>query len=164
MIDALKRYGGLLRGVALAGLIAVTLTACGEEAQPAEPTVPAGVQEASTEAAEIEDGLSPAALEDPSEDDLPQDVETIAVTIADGKFDPDRISGFVDSAYELQVTGDGTERTLAIPGLIDGETIAADGVTEIGFTISAEPSDIEITLDGEPAGTFEVQDAAGASD
>jgi hypothetical protein len=164
VIDALKTYGGLLRGVALAGLIAVTLAACGDEEQAGEPTVPAGVQEASTEVSEIDEGLSPEALEDPAGADVPQDVETIAVTIEDGKFNPDRISGFVDSEYVLQVTGDGTEHTLEIPNIVAGETIAADGVTEVDMSISAEPSDIEITLDGEPAGTFEVQNATGASD
>jgi hypothetical protein len=113
---------------------------------------------------EIDEGLSPEALEDPAGADVPQDVETIAVTIEDGKFNPDRISGFVDSEYVLQVTGDGTEHTLEIPNIVAGETIAADGVTEVDMSISAEPSDIEITLDGEPAGTFEVQNATGASD
>lgn len=164
MIDALKTYGGLLRGVALATLIAVTLTACGDEEQSGEPTVPAGVEQASTEASEIDTGLSPEALENPSEAELPMDVETIAVTIEDGKFNPDRISGFIDSEYVLQVTGDGTEYTLEIPNLVAGETIAADGVTEIEMSISAEPSDLEITLNGEPAGTFEVQDPSGISD
>ena len=165
MIDALKTYGGLLRGVALAGLIMVTLAACGdEEEQATEPTLPAGVEQASTEVAEMGVGLSPEALEDPAGADVPQDIETIAVTIEDGKFNPDRISGFVDSEYVLLITGDGTEHTLSIPDLVDDETIAAEGVTEVALSISAEPSDLEITLDGEPAGTFEVQSPAGFSD
>jgi hypothetical protein len=163
VIDALRTYGGLLRGVALAGLISVTLAACGEE-EATEPTIPAGVEEVSTEVSEMGVGLSPEAREDPAGADVPQDIETIAVTIEDGKFNPDRISGFVDSEYVLLVTGDGTEHTLEIPNIVAGETIAADGVTEVAMSISAEPSDIEITLDGEPAGTFEVQDPAGFSD
>jgi hypothetical protein len=164
VIDALKTYGGLLRGVALAGLIAVTLAACGGEEQSGEPTVPAGVDQASTEVTQIDEGLSPEALEDPAGADVPQDVETIAVTIEDGKFNPDRISGFVDSEYVLEVTGDGTEYTLEIPNIVAGKTISADGVTEVDMSISAEPADLEITLNGEPAGTFEVQDPSGISD
>ena len=43
----------------------------------------------------------------------------------------------------------------SIDELVDGETIAAEGQTEIDFTVDGDPGKLEITLDGKPAGTFE---------
>ena len=62
------------------------------------------------------------------------------------------------------MTGDGTEHTLAIEELVDGETIAAEGETVISFTIEGEPGTLAITLDGNEAGTFERQSASGIGD
>lgn len=162
MIDAIKTHGGWLRGAALGALLAVSLAACGD--QPESEADQAGVDQAATESAAFDEGASPGAVFDPPAVDAPQEIDVIEVTIEDGQLNPDRISGFVDGQYVLQITGDGTERTLAIENLVTEETIAAEGVTEIDMSISAEPSDLEITLDGEPAGTFEVQSASGISD
>lgn len=148
----------------LATLVAGSLAACGGTEPEDDDTIPPAVQQASTETAEFAEGASPEALDDEADVNAPQNIETITLTIEDGQFSPDRVEAFVDSEYVLEITGDGTEHTLEIPNLITGETIAADGQTEIALSISAEPGELEMTLDGEPAGTFEVQDAAGISE
>jgi hypothetical protein len=79
----------------------------------------------------------------------------ISVKIADGKLDPAELGDKIGTAVVLNVTGDGKEHTLAIDELVDGETIAAEGETEVDFTVEGEPGPLEITLDGQPAGTFE---------
>ena len=159
VIDAIKTNGGWLRGTAVGALLAVSLAACGDQEQP-EADQPA-VDAAATENAAFDEGASPEALFDPAEVNAPEDIDVIEVAIEDGQLDPNRIEGFIDNQYVLAVTGDGAEHTLEIEGLVTGETIAAEGVTEVEMSISGELGDREITLDGEPAGTFEVQNAAG---
>ncbi len=127
------------------GLFALGLVACGETIDtgtPVTPPVP----------------LSPQAGE------VPDEVNSATATIVDGKLDPSSFAGQIGTAFELVVTGDGTEHTLAIDELVDGSTIAADGETTVAFTIEGEPGTLNITLDGNPAGTFERQAASGADD
>jgi hypothetical protein len=162
VIDTIKQRGGWLRGVGLTALLAASLAACGGE-EPSEADQQ-GVDEATTEVAGFEVDASPGALEDEASFNAPQDINVIEVTIEDGQLNPSDLDGFIDEEYGLVVTGDGTEHTLAIEGLVDDETIAAEGETEIGFSVAGELTEREITLDGEPAGTFRVQDAAGISD
>lgn len=164
VIDAIRISGGRPGSAALVTLIAGSLAACGGAEPDQGETIPPAVQQASTETAEFAEGASPEALDDEADVNAPQNIETITLAIDEGRFNPDRVEAFVDSEYVLQITGDGTEHTLAIPNLITGETIAAEGQTEIAVSISAEPGEYEMTLDGEPAGTFEVQDAAGISE
>jgi hypothetical protein len=69
--------------------------------------------------------------------------------------DPAELGDKIGTAVILNVTGDGKEHTLGIDELVDGETIAAEGETEVDFTVEGEPGKLDITLDGQPAGTFE---------
>lgn len=161
MIDAIRISGSRLRAAGLITLIAGSLAACGGTEQEQGETIPPPVIQSATESAVFEQGASPEAVDNEADVNAPQNIETIVLTIEDGRFNPDRVEGLTDSEYVLQITGDGTEHTLAIPDLIAEETIAADGQTEIELSISAEPGEREMTLDGQPAGTFEVQNAAG---
>ena len=123
---------------AVVGLLALGLAGCGD--MPDEGTVVQPTTEAPAGSGETTDTVHQATA-----------------SIVDGKLEPATFGDKIGTAFELTVTGDGTEHTLAIDGLVDGETIAADGDTTVGFTIEGEPGALDITLDGEPAGTFEKQ-------
>jgi hypothetical protein len=123
---------------AVMGLLILGMTACGDT--PDQGTVVQPTTEAAPDSGETTDTT-----------------HEISVTIADGKLDPAELGDTIGTAVVLNVTGDGTEHTLAIEELVDGETIAAEGQTEVGFTVEGEPGSLEITLDGQPAGTFERQ-------
>jgi hypothetical protein len=123
---------------AVVGLMVLGLSACGDT--PDQGTVVQPTTEASPNSGETTDTT-----------------HEITVTIVDGKLDPAEIGDSVGTAVVLNVTGDGEEHTLAIEGLVDGETIAADGQTEVDFTVEGEPGSLDITLDGESAGTFVVE-------
>jgi hypothetical protein len=99
--------------------------------------------------------VEPVTEASPGSGETTDTTNEISVTIVDGKLDPAELAGEIGDAVILDVTGDGTEHTLAIDELVDGETIAAEGQTEVGFTVEGEPGTLEITLDGQPAGTFE---------
>ena len=128
-----KMWG--MRG-AVMGLLVFGLSACGE--MPDKGTV----VEPTTEAA-------------PGTGETTDTTHEISVKIVDGKLDPSELGDKIGTAVVLNVTGDGKEHQLGIDELVDGETIAADGQTEIDFTVEGEPGKLEITLDGQPAGTFE---------
>jgi len=117
------------------GLLVLGLTACGDT--PDQGTVVQPTTEASPDSGETTDTT-----------------HEISVTIVDGKLNPAELGDKIGTAVVLNVTGDGKEHTLAIDELVDGETIAAEGNTEIDFTVEGEPGSLEITLDGQPAGTF----------
>ncbi|MFT4038488.1 MAG: hypothetical protein QM692_09935 [Thermomicrobiales bacterium] len=125
------------RGVVV-GLLALGLTGCGD--MPDEGKVVNPTTEAPAGSGETTDTTHQATAK-----------------IVNGKLDPATFGDKIGSAFELTVTGDGKEHTLAIAELVDGETIAAEGTTTVGFTIEGEPGSLEITLDGQPAGTFEKQ-------
>lgn len=133
-----------VRGAAIA-LLALGLVACGD-------TIDTGTE------------VTPPVPLSPEAGEIPEETHQATATIVDGRLDPDRFGGVIGTAFELEVTGDGEEHTLAIAELVDGETIAASGETTVAFTIEGEPGELEITLDGEPAGTFERQSASGIGD
>lgn len=126
-------------------LFAVGLVACGETIDTGTPVTP------------------PAPLS-PEAGEVPDQTNSATAAIVDGKLDPNTFGGQIGTAFELVVTGDGGEHTLAIQELVDGSTIAASGETTVGFTIEGEPGTLEITLDGNAAGTFERQSASGSDD
>jgi hypothetical protein len=133
-----------MRGGAIA-LFTLGLVACGEAAdRGAEVTPPVP--------------LSPVAGE------IPDETFKATATIANGELDPDRFAGTIGTAFELVITGDGEEHTLQIAELVDDTTIAADGQTSVAFTVEGEPAELQMTLDGNPAGIFEVRTASGATD
>ena len=121
---------------AVTGLLVLGLAACGDT--PDQGTVVEPTTEAAADSGETTDTT-----------------HEIAVKIVDGKLDPAELGDKIGTAVILNVTGDGKEHTLAIDELVDGETIAAEGETEVGFTVEGEPGSLDITLDGESAGTFE---------
>lgn len=134
----------MLRGAAIA-LLALGLVACGD-------TIDTGTE------------ITPPAPLSPQAGEIPDETHRATATMVDGQLDPQRFGGVIGTAFELAVTGDGAEHTLAIEELVDGETIAPDGETTVAFTIEGEPGELEITLDGNPAGTFERQSASGIGD
>ena len=133
------------RGATMA-LLVLGLAACGE--------TPGGL-DTPDEGTVIVPPASPDAGE------VPDVTNQAAATIVDGKLDPSSFGGLIGNAFELVITGDGTEHTFAIEELVDETTIAATGETTIGFTIEGEPGDLAITLDGENAGTFQRQSPSG---
>jgi hypothetical protein len=131
--------------MAAVGLIALGLAACGQ------------VPDTGTQ-------ITPPVPGSPGAGEIPDQTFRAGATIANGKLNPDHFAGQIGTAFELAVTGDGKEHTLAIDELVDGKKIAASGVTKIDFTIEGEPGTLDITLDGNSAGTFERQAAGGATD
>ncbi len=133
---------------AVVAFIALGLVACGETVSPTDsgeeitPPVP----------------LSPTAGE------IPEDTFQATATITDDGLEPDRFSAEVGTAFRLVVEGDGREHTLEIQELVAPTTIAAEGQTTIDFTVTGEPGELDILLDGERAGTFERQAPGGATD
>lgn len=125
------------RGVVV-GLLALGLAGCGD--MPDEGKVVNPTTEAPAGSGETTDTTHQATAK-----------------IVNGKLDPATFGDKIGSAFELTITGDGKEHTLAIDELVDGETIAAEGATTVAFTIEGEPGSLQITLDGQPAGTFEKQ-------
>lgn len=174
------------RGVVVLVAVGITLAACGEQAldnpntvdtqgevgDEVVPTVLAAATDAATPGTDPVPPVATAgvvgqeavATPDASPDPAAADAERIAVAIRDGRLDPDRIQVTIDTAVILAVTGDGTARTLAIAGMVDGEEVAAAGTTEIGFTVEGALGDRPVTLDGEEAGTLAVANAAGSTD
>lgn len=99
--------------------------------------------------------VQPTTEASPGSGETTETTHEISVKIVDGKLDPAELGDKIGTAVILNVTGDGKEHTLAIDELVDGETIAAEGETEVDFTVDGEPGSLQITLDGQPAGTFE---------
>lgn len=121
---------------AVMGLLVLGLAACGD--MPDQGTV-----------------VQPTTEASPGSGETTDTTHEISVKIVDGKLDPAKLGDKIGTAVVLNVTGDGKEHTLAIDELVDGETVAAEGQTEIDFTVDGDPGKLEITLDGKPAGTFE---------
>lgn len=140
-----RRAGSSVARFMTAALFAVGLVACGETIDTGTPVTPPAES-------------SPVAGENPDA------TNQATAKIVAGKLDPNDFGGPIGSAFELVVTGDGSEHTLAIQELVESAKIAATGETTVAFTIEGEPGTLEITLDGKAAGTFERQDAAGSDD
>ena len=137
--------GQFVRGVAIALTGATLLVGCGEMPAPATevtPPVP----------------LSPEAGE------IPEETAGTTAVIKDGALDPDRFTGQIGTGFQLIVTGDGQEHSLAIGDLVAATPVVANGETTISFTVGGEPAEVPITLDGNEVGTFEKQSAAGGTD
>ena len=143
-------------------VVALTLSACGN-AEEANPGVPEPT-EATTSNQEFREGASPEAITEPDTTDRPPQVNELTATIEDGQLEPDPLEGTVDQSYVLTITGDGTAHTLVITDLVTETEIAAEGETEIDFTVSGATGDRDIILDGQSAGTFRVVNASGMSD
>jgi hypothetical protein len=135
------------RGAAVA-LIALSLAACGETATPVDP----GTQ------------ITPPVPFSPTAGEIPEETFQATATITDEGLDPDQFAGVTGTAFQLVITGDGTEHTLEIEELVAETPVAAEGETTIDFTIVGEPGTLDILLDGESVGTFERQAASGATD
>jgi hypothetical protein len=121
---------------AVTGLLVLGLAGCGD--MPDQGTV-----------------VQPTTEASPGSGETTDTTHEISVKIVDGKLDPAELGDKIGTAVVLNVTGDGKEHTLGIDELVDGETIAAEGSTEVDFTVEGEPGSLEITLDGQPVGTFE---------
>ncbi|CAA9558832.1 MAG: hypothetical protein AVDCRST_MAG73-3504 [uncultured Thermomicrobiales bacterium] len=101
----------------------------------------------------------------PGRSNLPLDAEGETVAIEDGQLEPGDLKGRAGEPFVLIVTGDGTAHTLAIEGLVTDTPIAPQGETQVSMSVPEGESGIKtITLDGEEAGTFEVQSVAGGTD
>jgi hypothetical protein len=135
------------RGAAVA-LIALVLVACGETAAPTDPG----------------EEITPPVPLSPTAGEIPEDTFQATATITDEGLDPDRFSAEVGTAFRLVVEGDGSEHTLEIQELVAPTTIAPEGQTTIDFTVIGDSGELDILLDGEPAGTFERQGAGGITD
>ena len=84
-----------------------------------------------------------------SADDAMMPTEVVA-HVADGGAGmvPDRVPAVSAAALALVVTGDGTPRTLAIPGVVGGEAIAPHGDTVVRFAVPDVTGERPILLDG----------------
>ena len=131
--------------MALAALLALPLGASrlGALADPAAPgmSVPA------------------AGLElDGSAADATMPIEVVA-RVADGGTGmvPNRVPAVSAAALALVVTGDGTPRTLAIPGVVGGEAIAPHGDTVVRFAVPDVTGERPILLDGRSVASLVVR-------
>jgi hypothetical protein len=100
----------------------------------------------------------------PQAGEIPEDTWQASATIQDGALEPNTFAGQIGTAFQLVVTGDGNEHSLAIGDLVAATPVAAEGETTIDFTIEGDPGEVPITLDGNEVGTFEKQSASGATD
>ena len=135
------------RGAAIA-LIALGLVACGETAAPVDPSTQ----------------ITPPVPFSPTAGEIPEETFQATASITDGGLDPDQFSAVSGTAFQLVITGDGAEHTLEIQELVAKTPIAAEGETAIDFTVTGEPSTLDILLDGKAVATFERQAASGATD
>ena len=134
----------IARGAVLA-IVTLSLVACGEAAN------------TGTE-------ITPSAPLSPTAGEIPEETFQAMATITDKGLDPSNFTGQVGSAFQLVIAGDGTEHMLVIQELVEETAVAASGETTIDFTVEGDPGPLEITLDGEPAGTFERQSASGMTE
>lgn len=99
----------------------------------------------------------------PALENVAIEAEGTIVSLVDGRLEPDRLEGTPGDAFVMTINGDGTEHTFEIEGLVDEQTIAADGPTQIQFTVAEEPGEFPILIDGAEAGTFAAMSASGIS-
>ncbi len=149
---------GWLRGFALALLLGAALVACGGDDDDTsdnmdtrpEPTEMGAILAASP------------AIGTPARSGLTQDLESDRAAIRDGNLDPDRFQAQVGLPFVLTIEGDGQPHTLVIQDLVAETQIAAEGETQVQLNVpEGSEGDKPILLDGEEAGTLEVQGAGG---
>lgn len=140
-----RRTGLALYRAAAIAVVALTLVACGD------------VPDTGTE-------VTPPVPLSPTAGEIPEETFQATATITDDGLDPDQFAAQIGTAFALVIEGDGTEHTVMIEQMVAETPIAASGATTVAFTIVGEPGVSEITLDGEPAGTFERQSAGGITD
>ena len=129
-------------------LIALGLVACGETAAPVDP----GTQ------------ITPPVPFSPTAGEIPEETFQAAATITDGGLEPNQFAAVSGTAFQLVITGDGTEHILEIQELVAETPIAPEGETTIDFTVVGDSGELDILLDGEAVGTFERQSPSGAVD
>ncbi len=89
----------------------------------------------------------PETAEDAPSVDAMMPTEVVAQVAAGGMV-PDRVPAVSAAALALVVTGDGTPRTLTIPGVVPAETIAPHGETVVRFAVPDVSGERPILLDG----------------
>ncbi len=158
-----------LRAVGTAALAGLLLVGCGESqqqaaenaAQDGEPPDVGTVDEGVTGEEVVLASPGAGNPSNPTPELRAIDTEGTEVGIKDGKIDPERIEGNVGEPFVITVTGDGTAHKMAIENVLDEQDIAADGQTNVEFTVPEESGEFAITLDGAEAGTFVAEGAGG---
>src|SRR5215218_3746005 len=133
---------------AVVALLALGLVACGESASSVDPGT----------------AITPPVPLSPTAGEIPEETFQATATITDEGLDPDQFSAVSGTAFQLVIKGNGAEHTLEIEELVAQTPIAAEGDTAIDFTVTGDPSTLDILLDGKAVGTFERQSAGGATD
>ena len=169
-----------LRGAGVAVALGAALVACGESAQQADENAAedGGSEPVSTVTEGVTGETIVLASPGPDRTDIGRvatpeggpppenrviEAEGTIVSLQDGRLEPDRLEGTPGESFVLIVNGDGTEHTIEIEGLVQEETIAAEGETRVEFTVAEEPGDYPILIDGEEAGIFASQSPGGIS-
>lgn len=149
LVTMVRRRGAwtVSRGAAVV-LIALSVVACGETADPIDP----GTQ------------ITPPVPLSPTAGEIPEETFQATTTITNGGLDPNQFAAVTGTAFQLVINGDGKEHTFEIQELVAPRTIAPDGQTKFDFTVDGEPSELNILLDGKSVGTFERQAPSGATD
>lgn len=164
----------------MAVVLAATLAACGgETAQEAQDAAEDGGSEPVSTVTEGVTGetvvlaspnpdtrdigmvATPAAT--PGLENTVIEAEGTVVSLQDGQLEPNRLTGTPGDSFVMIINGDGTEHTLEIEGLVDSQTIAAEGQTQVQFTVAEQTGEFPILIDGEEAGLFASQSASGIS-
>lgn len=167
--SVLAKGPGWLRTVGVAALAVLLLAGCGEtEQQAAENAAQDGNP---PDVGTVDEGItgeeivlaSPGAgnPSNPTPELRAIDTEGTEVAIRDGKLDPERLEGNVGEPFVMTITGDGTAHTLAIDSVVDEQDIAADGQTNVEFTVPEQSGEFQIIIDGAEAGTFVAEGAGG---
>jgi hypothetical protein len=162
---------GWLRAFGVAAIAGLVLVSCGETpqeienaAEDGEPPVVGTVDEGTTGEVMVLASPGPGSPSNPTPELRAIDAEGVEVSIENGRLNPDRLEGNPGDPFVLSINGDGTEYELVIENVVNGETIAAEGQTNVEFTVPEEPGEFAITLNGNEAGTFAAMSASGATD
>lgn len=131
----------LLEGMAVAALM--TLVVACTERQGTSATAPLPV---AATAYASPDGRTVPVAKDP-----PQDIQELRVTVAASGFDADRYHAQA-RATRLVVTTQGGPYTLSINGLLQPQTLQANGTTQVGLTLP-DPGPYVMELSGATADT-----------